>query len=341
MKKNSEFEKMPKTLTQLGLDEKALNEISKLKWVVTEKVHGANFSIVYENRKLLFAKRKAYLNWNDDFFGFQEAVSRIEDNVLRLFEHLSQDIKADKYIIYGELFGGKYPHPEVAAHPDLEAIQTGVYYSPTIEFCAFDIAFETNEVKQYLDYEKAVNYFEKYEIFYAKVLFAGKLNEATDFDLKTDSFIPSQLNLPKIENNLIEGIVIKPLNHSTLKNLEFRPIIKIKNAEFDEDDKFHEAKKWSFVPKVSSKSEELSFLVEEMRGYINENRINSAVSKIGKLDFNSEQRIKDIREEVLDDVLNDFNIDNDDIINDLDAEKHDWIKQRLTALINEQIFNCR
>ena len=50
MKKNSEYEKIPRTLKQLDLAEKALNELGKLTWVVTEKIHGANFSFAYENR---------------------------------------------------------------------------------------------------------------------------------------------------------------------------------------------------------------------------------------------------------------------------------------------------
>ncbi len=67
----SAYEKMPNSLKKLGLNESGYSELEKLKWVVTEKVHGANFSFVYEAGKLKFAKRKEYLSWNDDFFGFQ------------------------------------------------------------------------------------------------------------------------------------------------------------------------------------------------------------------------------------------------------------------------------
>lgn len=338
MDRNSEYEKIPKSLKPFDFSENEVNELNKLKWVVTEKVHGANFSFTFEGRKLLFAKRKEYLSWNSDFFGFQEVASKIEDNIVPLFEQLSLDLKADKYMVYGELFGGKYPHPEVPVYPNTEAIQTGVYYSPSVEFCAFDIAFEKDEVKSYLDYETAIAYFEKFGIFYAKILFSGKLNEAMDFNLRINSTIPSQLKLPEIANNLIEGVVIKPLKNATSKNLTARPIIKLKNTEFEEDNRFHEAKKWSFIPKVASKSEELSFLIEEMYLYINENRVNSAISKIGRLDFNNEQRLNAIRLAVLEDVWNDFNIDNNNIIKDLYTEKQDWIKQRLKMLINEQIM---
>ncbi|MCU0437214.1 MAG: 2'-5' RNA ligase [Raineya sp.] len=341
MKKNSEYEKMPQSLQAFGFDEKAVQEIGKLNWVVTEKIHGANFSFVYEHPKLLFAKRKEYLSWNDDFFGFQEVVVRLENQILQLFEQISLDIQADRYIVYGELFGGKYPHPHVTPSPHVEAIQTGVFYSPTIEFCAFDIALETQGVKQYLDYERALVYFEKFELLHAKPLFTGKINEALNFDLRISSTLPHLLQLPEIENNLIEGVVIKPLKHSGLKSVIIRPIIKIKNPEFNEDGKFHEAEKWSFIPKFVSNSEELSFLMEEISPYINQNRLQSAISKIGKLDFENQQRIQDINKEILEDIWTDFNIHHQNILNDLAIEKQDWIRERIKAHIQKYLIDYK
>ena len=41
--------------------------------------------------------------------------------------------------IFGELFGGGYPHPDFPFVPE-ELVQTGIYYCPGLEFYAFDIA---------------------------------------------------------------------------------------------------------------------------------------------------------------------------------------------------------
>ncbi|WP_160714973.1 RNA ligase family protein [Chitinophaga solisilvae] len=332
MNRNAEYEKMPKNLKGLHLSEKAMKELNKLKWIVTEKIHGANFSFVYEQRKLLFAKRKAYLSWTDDFFGFQTVVNEMEDNILRLFEQLSSDMPAQRYIIYGELFGGKYPHPEVTPVPYVQAIQTGVYYAPSIRFCAFDIAVEdTAGGKQYLDYESALAYFERFGIFCAKALFSGKWNEALQVDIRINSLIPAQLRLPELDTNLIEGVVIKPLRHSGLISTDIRPIIKVKNPEFDEEQKFHEAEKWSFIPKVTSRSEKLSFLVEEISGYITVNRLNSAISKTGRLDFSDEARLSAIKQEFLEDICVDFNEDNDRILAYLDTPEMKWVQDRIAV----------
>lgn len=338
MSKNSEYEKMPRNLKGLDLSEKELQNLNKLKWVVTEKIHGANFSFVYENRKLLYAKRKEYLSWDDDFFGFQAVAAEMEDRVIGLFEQLKRDFPADRYIMYGELFGGKYPHPDVTPDEQVQAIQTGVYYSPSIRFCAFDIAIETEEgPKTYLDYDVSIAYFERFDIFHAKALFCGKWNEALNFDTRIDSRVPGQLNLPELTPNLIEGVVIKPFSHSGVNGPAIRPIIKLKNPEFEEEKKFHEAEKWSFIPDVRSRSEELSFIVDEMANYITENRLNSALSKTGRLDFGNEKRMSDIKKEFQEDILVDFNADNGHILADLDEPKLQWIRDRIGDRIAEFI----
>jgi hypothetical protein len=36
--------------------------------------------------------------------------------------------------VYGELFGGSYPHPFVPVEEAVSAVQTGVWYAPDVEF---------------------------------------------------------------------------------------------------------------------------------------------------------------------------------------------------------------
>ncbi|RZJ69168.1 MAG: 2'-5' RNA ligase [Flavobacterium sp.] len=329
----SEYEKMPKDFNKLGQDTKVFNELNKLKWVVTEKIHGANFSFVYHDRKLAFAKRKEYLSWTDDFFGFQEVVHRLEDKILALAEQLSLERQAEKFIIYGELFGGSFPHPDVDPHPNVNAIQTGVYYAPQIDFCAFDIAIETDGIKSYLDYEDALRYFEKHGVFHARNLFTGRLNEALNFNTRIESSVPGQLGLPALENNMIEGVVIKPIRHNGLIENNERPILKLKNKEFDEEKKFHEAEKWSYIPGVTTNTEEVGFLLDSMRGYITHNRMNSVISKTGSLKFDNPERMNAILNEYLRDVLDDFNIDNNGILGEITPEQKNWLAERIRSEI--------
>lgn len=340
MNEFSGYEKMPDSLKKIGLNERDMSKMEKLKWVVTEKIHGANFSFSYEDNQLKYAKRREYLNWTDDFFGFQMVVGRLEDIMIRLFEHLRLAIPGSRYIVYGELFGGKYPHPEVDAAENLQAIQTGVYYTPDIHFYAFDIAI-VNEtgMKYYLDYESAVSYFTQFEIPYAEPLLIGKFNEALNFNTRINSPIPAQFGLPVLDQNLIEGVVIKPYDLKDTELLSSRPIIKLKNKEFDEEEKFHKAERWSFIPDISSKTENLSFITDELRTYVSKNRLESVVSKVGALDVNNQDRLSEIKEEFLQDVFTDFNENNGNLLNDLSHEDREWIKERMVSEIQKVILN--
>jgi Rnl2 family RNA ligase len=271
----SEYEKMPSGLKELVPDELTFYRLNKLDWVVTEKVHGANFRFIYQDKKLQFGKRKELLSWTDDFFGFQTMVVRLERQIIELLEQVQLEYNSKKIIVYGELFGGTYPHSGVPVNSNISAIQTGIFYSPNIEFYAFDISIENENpsVKCYLDYQKALSYFENFNILHASPLKLGKLSEVLNFDLRMETTIPQYLNLPAINGNFIEGIVIKPFNYSPTALFEIRPIIKIKNPEFEENRKFHQAQKWSYKTNIVSFSQDLDFLLDYLRNYITENRL--------------------------------------------------------------------
>jgi hypothetical protein len=146
--------------------------------------------------------------------------------------------------------------------------------------------------------------------------------------------------LPDLKDNLIEGVVIKPFNQIDNSILSSRPIIKLKNPEFDEEDKFHEAERWHFIPEVSSKTEDLSFIMDDLRNYITQNRLKSAVSKIGMLDINNHHRVSEIKSEFLEDVITDFNENNEGFFENLSSEEKEWIIERIKAEINKIITSA-
>lgn len=52
--------------------------------------------------------------------------------------------------VYGELFGGGYPDKV----SNYELVQTGVYYTPEIEYCVFDIKVDTGRNVFFLDFDE-------------------------------------------------------------------------------------------------------------------------------------------------------------------------------------------
>ncbi|MGD1913545.1 MAG: RNA ligase family protein, partial [Rivularia sp. (in: cyanobacteria)] len=65
------YEKIPENPNQWNLTLEDYRNFKKTDWVVTEKIHGANFGIVTDGWEVRFAKRKEFLNSEDNFFGYQ------------------------------------------------------------------------------------------------------------------------------------------------------------------------------------------------------------------------------------------------------------------------------
>lgn len=329
------YEKMPDSLRKLGLDLADTKLLDTVDWVVTEKIHGANFSFILEGDVLRYAKRKEFLRWSDDFFGFQLVAERLDNAVMRLFERIRQDHVFHAATIYGELFGGHYPHPDVVPDGRVQAIQTGIHYSPTVEYCAFDIAVEPapdGAGRYYLDYAQAQSYFEECGFPHARPLLVGKLNQALFFNPRFDSKVPGWLGLPHIAPNLVEGIVLKPQRNIVVQTSkgEMRPILKIKNKEFAEE-QFHESQAWSYQHAGTSASERLLFLVPELRRYVTPQRLQSTVSKIGSLRDAAPERRATILQAFAVDAMDSFWEDNPELVGEFSVEDLAWLQARVQA----------
>ncbi|KAJ6227967.1 hypothetical protein M0813_09382 [Anaeramoeba flamelloides] len=281
-------------------DRNSLKMFKKTKWSVTEKVHGANLALLTNGETIRAGKRKSLLDQNDEFFDYQKVVGRISNKIHQVYMSVKKLFPETLVVtIYGELFGGKYPHPKVQElYP--QPIQEGIYYSNDIHLMAFDISyFEGNEGTDdcnYLDFDTTLEIFQQVDLFHAKPLFLGSFEEALDYPLGFESDIPKLLGHPKIENNKAEGIVIKPLKTINVKykNKKTRVVIKKKIEEFKET-KFSEAKKWTKTSNNNQQDEKISsyqLLVYEIEGIITENRLNNAISKVGKLSRENKNNVK-------------------------------------------------
>lgn len=78
-----------------------------------------------------------------------------------------------------------------------------------------------------------------------------------------------------------------------------------------------------FIPNVSSKTEDLTFIVDELRNYITHNQLKSAVLKIGLPDMNNNVRMAAIKKEFSENALADFNENNDYLLKTLTMEEQD------------------
>ncbi len=260
----------------------ALADQGKLsqQFVVQEKVHGSNSSFLTNGETIEFGKRTAKVGEEENFYDHEELIGRYQDRIIKLFEKVKAKYPDITEVqVYGEFFGGTYPHPDVEKVKNVKIIQKGVFYSPTHEFYGFDIRLWKGEESRLLPVSEVNELFEELGIFYAKTLFQGKLDECLQYPNLFNSKIPEWLGLPEIEDNTCEGVVIRPTDPLYLKNGE-RIIIKNKNAKFSEK---KEKKKGNPKPEPNY-SEELNALILEAGRYVNQQRLDNVTSKMGEIE---------------------------------------------------------
>ncbi|CAF1642752.1 unnamed protein product, partial [Adineta ricciae] len=155
----TEFEgygKISESSSHWILDKTDNTTFKRTLWCVTEKIHGANFCFFCDNsgQRVRCGKRTGLLDDTDDFFGYKRRLfNEITPKIQQLYEFIRNDHpNLDKVYVFGEIFGGAYPHPDVPKVPHVTAVQTGIWYCPDIEFCAFDLAIPIDNKQIYMGY---------------------------------------------------------------------------------------------------------------------------------------------------------------------------------------------
>jgi Rnl2 family RNA ligase len=245
-------------------------------WVVTEKVHGANFSFLCDGNEVRVAKRTGLAD--EGFYNCGSVIEKYEHKVNRLFAHIkgNSEEEVDSIQVYGELAGGgAYP----GIKSQVKSVQKGVHYSPELFFYAFDIRVNHPDKSVYVNYDEMVHLFQEFGFFYAKSLFKGTFQEGLEYSNEFPSTIPFSLGLPTEElgENVCEGVVIKPIEEKRFNSGE-RVAVKNKN------EKWSEKSSKSRTPKVPVEiPEHIKGYVENISGYITENRLKNVLSKIGEV----------------------------------------------------------
>lgn len=74
-----QYDKIPYSLATSSASKKPSNrKESEGLWIVTEKIHGANFSVSYDGEQSHYAKRRAPLSMDESFYQFQRIVPRLQ-----------------------------------------------------------------------------------------------------------------------------------------------------------------------------------------------------------------------------------------------------------------------
>lgn len=286
-------------------------------WVVTEKIHGSNFQVKGvrdspdANIEFRIGKRSGFTDLN--FFGlhssepFVEQYAAVNKMIGRL---MTDDPSIDSITVYGEVYGGN--------------IQKGIFYSTFKRFIAFDLLINDG----YIPYKESLDIFDEYNIDRVKVLKTGSFEECLDYPNTFNSHIPELLHEESPEENVCEGVVIRPNIPHYLSSGSF-VVIKNKNS------------KWLEKSKVAKKSKQKELSEDDLKIYnelssrINENRVSSAISKYGR----EMKYIPDILKETLDDITSETSIEFKEFeLNDLNRIRRS-LSKRIVDLIKKDIMS--
>lgn len=288
----------------------------EIKYACFTKIDGSNFSmIIDENDNFLCAKRTSILT-DEETRKFSRADVAIENlNMPELMKEMKAYIKEkyaneisfindDKFIIhlYGELCGGMYRHKEVEPVKNAAKIQGRVSYHPDNIWICFDgyVTDPSQSEKFYFDVDQLKDICSNFKIPYQIEKFRGTLEECLEYQ---NDFIDDTghllFGLPLIENNITEGVVIKPIKPIWFPNGE-RVIIKNKNERFKEKKKVKSGEIKTEEPLNEMEKEALTKFYE----CITISRFMSVISKEAPKSEKEFGKIlglfmKDINEEVL------------------------------------------
>ena len=246
-------------------------------FILTEKIDGANFSIMVEQEEIDYAKRTCKLNIADSFFDYQSAIVLYQEEFKLVQAYMKlNNIKDIR--LFGELFGN--------------GIQRRIFYSKHKEIRLFDCEIDGVLLCQFdfIELLKSIGIFHMYVPIIAIV---DSLEKALAYNIKFDSKISNK------KDNLCEGVVIKQYN-SLFKWNDGRVFyLKNKNEKFSEQNK---VLKTLFVP-----TEKFLLAQENYCRYLNENRLQGLISKIGMIEDKSQigEYIKLMTQDAKEDYLKD------------------------------------
>jgi len=189
-----------------------------IEFIAVEKVHGSNFAFETDGRGIQYYSRSRRLDPTEKFVGRTspgDAMQQYHAAVLETFRLCSSESSGpiNNVLIYGEYFGGWYPHADVKLQgPGVGApVQKGIVaYSPLHHFFAFDLCVDgvTWDFDRSMDLLKRAGF-----PLVATPLVRGSFEDCMQFDIeKLRSTLPELLGLPLCDDFCIaEGVIVKPV----------------------------------------------------------------------------------------------------------------------------------
>ncbi|MEY2225841.1 RNA ligase family protein [Streptomyces sp. BF23-19] len=258
-----------------------LGEARGRNWVAHEKIHGANFAVVCDTSGAHPAKRRELLadGGLDDFFGVGRIWPALAVAATRCAQSLREETGAPAsavVTVYGELAGGRYPHPDVPAAPGVDPVQTGVWYAPELLWLPFDATVTDDDGPRWVGDRTLRAAAAEAGLLCVPLLGEGPLARLQELPTVFPTRLPGLLGLPALPDNLAEGLVVKPADGSREPG---RPMAKFKQPAFAEDERFDGSRPYQAPTEGAAGVP--GWLLAHGTGLLTPARAASAVSKLG------------------------------------------------------------
>jgi len=253
-------------------------------FVIMEKIHGANFQILIDEKgNVKYASRNNIIGEEANFYNFQEALSYID-----LSDIINYAMINNMAInLYGELHG--------------TGVQKNVFYCDNKKLLFFDIKMNS----EYLPFEEFEEFMVHCNLPMVPIIRRNvTLNESLDFDVENfNSCVSNVHNGTMIENNIAEGIVIKPMYDVIYNTYGKRFILKQKSKKFSE--------KANNKPKIKKEMDPIVKKYHEiLLQYATETRMDNIFSKYGMIE--TPKQIGEYIKYFMEDAIKDFIKENPD-----------------------------
>lgn len=251
-------------------------------YVALEKIHGAQLVVGLGARgDVHVGKRKAWLRPDEPFFGWQALRAELHEAarvmrsaaVRRAFAH-----EDDDFVVFGELHGGRYPHPDVPPVAPFTAVQTGIWYAPDLRWSPFAalVARPFEPDGTLLAFHELAELAELAAVRVPPVLARGARAVVTAAPERFPSRVAGTYGLPSLPGNVAEGFVVwldrrSPFSAPVAAK---RKIPEMREADFDLSAAFDAGRALPFS--------DLAALAERLSGPA---RVQSAASKVGAHDL--------------------------------------------------------
>ncbi|MFD7070803.1 RNA ligase family protein [Streptomyces sp. NPDC059913] len=274
-------------------------------WIAVEKVHGAHFAVVCDDAGTRPAKRREPLGDDalDGFFGVSRIWPELSVAAARFASATRAAWGGDAVVtVYGELAGGRYPHPDVPAVAGVEPVQTGVWYAPTPRWLPFDASVETGGGRWWLSDRELRRTAADAGLVCVPVVGRGALNGLQELPCAFPTRVPALFGLPELAENLAEGYVLKPAAEwpeAGPDGAGARPVVKVKQKAFAEDARFDGARPYLVPPQGAAGVP--AWLLVQASSLLTPARAAAAVSKLGprtSVDAVAEEIARDVSEEL-------------------------------------------